>query len=51
MMRAQINPWIEMDLGQAVQIDKVVIQWADGSRQELPDVAVDRRHEVEQPTK
>jgi len=25
MMRAQINPWIEMDLGRAVQIDKVVI--------------------------
>ena len=40
---------LSFGLGRNAKVDRVVIQWADGSRQELPDVAVDRRQDVEQP--
>jgi hypothetical protein len=35
MMKAQINPWIEMDLGRAVPIDKVVIHTGNARKAPL----------------
>jgi len=34
MLRAQVNPWIEMDLGKAMPIDKVVVH--HGGKQKAP---------------
>jgi hypothetical protein len=40
---------LSFGLGQATTIDRVVIHWADGSRQEVEQLAVDRTYTIEQP--
>jgi hypothetical protein len=36
-------------LSDSETIDKVVIRWPDGTRQELTELAVDQRHIITQP--
>jgi hypothetical protein len=40
---------VTFGLGRATTAERVVIHWADGSRQELQDVAIDQLHTIEQP--
>jgi hypothetical protein len=36
-------------LGKTDKIDKVLIRWPDGSKQEIKELAVDKQHTIEQP--
>jgi len=46
---SQVELPVTFGLGTSDKIDKIVIRWADGSTQELKEVAVDKLHEVRKP--
>lgn len=42
------DPRVHIGLGEVSAVDRVVIRWPDGQRQELTGLAVDRIHRIEQ---
>ena len=47
---SQVELPVTIGLGDATNIERLTIRWPDGSRQQVPDVEVDRLIEVEQDT-
>ena len=43
------EPLLTFGLGKTDKIDKVLIRWPDGSKQEIKELAVDKLHTIEQP--
>jgi hypothetical protein len=39
---------VTFGLGTATQVDRVIIHWADGSKQDFQPAAVDRAYSIEQ---
>jgi predicted Zn-dependent protease len=46
---SQVELSVTFGLSDSETIDKVVIRWPDGTRQELTELAVDQRHIITQP--
>lgn len=47
---SQVELPVTFGLGDATRIDRLTIRWPDGSRQEVPDVEIDKLIEIEQDT-
>jgi hypothetical protein len=45
---AQSSKWLHFGLGDATEIDRVVVRWPGGATQELPGPPVDARYQLEQ---
>lgn len=45
---SQSSKWLHFGLGEQTEIDRVVVEWADGSTEELTNIQADKRYKVRQ---